>query len=66
MLVLKVSFVLLVLCHGVRVRLLLGKTSTVTKGRTGLIRQWLRAEAILMLFVFICSAWLANLPPADM
>jgi putative copper resistance protein D len=61
MLMLKVALVLLALGHGARVRLLLGTT-----GRASLIGQWLRAEAALMIFVFICSAWLANLQPADM
>jgi copper resistance protein D len=65
MLVLKVSFVLLALCHGVRVRFLLNKEPKRSNLST-LIRRWIRIEAVLMLIVFICSAWLANLPPADM
>jgi hypothetical protein len=48
------------------VRLLLGRKDRGTTGRASLIRQWIRAEAFLMLLVFICSGWLANLPPADM
>ena len=66
MLMLKVSFVLLALGHGARVRLLLGRKDSGTTGRASLIRRWIRAEAILMLVVFTCSGWLANLPPADM
>jgi copper resistance protein D len=66
MLLLKLFFVLLVLGHGVRVRLLLRTSSSWTPSRTCMVRKWVRAEALFMLFVFGCSAWLANLPPADM
>jgi len=30
------------------------------------MRRSIRVEAFLMLFTFVCSAWLANLPPTDM
>jgi copper resistance protein D len=66
MLLLKLLFVLLVLGHGVRVRLLLRTSSSWTPSRTTVMQKWIRAEALFMLFVFGCSAWLANLPPADM
>lgn len=65
-LILKLSFVLLALGHGVRVRLLLRTGAPWTPRRTTIMRHWVRMEALCMLFVFICSAWLANLPPADM
>jgi copper resistance protein D len=66
MLLLKMSFVLLALGHGVRVRLLLRTGHPWTPNRTVIMRQWIRAEALFMVLVLACSAWLANLPPADM
>jgi copper resistance protein D len=66
MLLIKVSIVALVICHGARVRLLLKKTDDAAEARATRIRPWLLAEAALMLCVFASSAWLANLPPADM
>jgi putative copper resistance protein D len=66
MLILKLSFVLLALGHGVRVRFLLRSVGPWTPSRTATMRRWVRMEALFMLSVFICSAWLANLPPADM
>lgn len=66
MLILKLSFVLLALGQGVRVRLLLRTGGPWTPSRTMTMRRWVRIEALCMLLVFICSAWLASLPPADM
>jgi putative copper resistance protein D len=66
MLIVKVCIVLLTFFHGGRVRLLLQKKRTLLPGRVDFIRRWLRAEAFLMICVLIVSAWLANLPPADM
>jgi putative copper resistance protein D len=66
MLIVKVCLVLLALFHGGRVRLLLPENRSSKPDRTALIQSWLRAEALLMLFVLLVSAWLANLPPADM
>jgi putative copper resistance protein D len=66
MLIVKVCIVLLTLFHGGRVRLLLQKERDLSPGRVALIRRWLHAEAFLMICVLIVSAWLANLPPADM
>jgi putative copper resistance protein D len=66
MLLLKLFFVLLVLGHGVRVRWLLRMSSSWTPSQITMMQKWIRAEALFMLFVFGCSAWLANLPPADM
>lgn len=66
MLLLKLSFVLLALGHGARVRFLLQAQGAWTSSRAAIMRRWMRAEALLMLVVFVCSAWLANLPPADM
>jgi len=66
MLLMKLLFVLLAFGHGLRVRLLLGTRTPWTPNRTGTMRQWMRAEAFCMVLVFIFSAWLANLPPADM
>lgn len=66
MLLLKLCFVLLALAHGARVRLLLRTHLPWTPRRTWVMQRWIRAEALLMLAVFICSAWLSNLPPADM
>jgi len=66
MLLLKVLLVLLALGHGVRTRLLLRTDCTWTPGWTKIMRRWIRAEALLMLLVLVSSAWLANLPPADM
>jgi putative copper resistance protein D len=65
-LLLKLLFVLLALGHGVRVRFLLQTGRPWTPNRTTMIRKWVRAEALFMFVVFVCSAWLANLPPADM
>ena len=66
MLLLKLSFVLLALGHGVRVRFLLRTQDPWTQSRTSIMRKWVRAEALFILLVLGCSAWLANLPPADM
>ena len=66
MLILKVCIVLLTFFHGGRVRLLLQEKRGLLPGRVDFIRRWLRAEAFLMICVLIVSAWLANLPPADM
>lgn len=65
-LALKVLLVLLALGHGVRVRLLLSRCDPWSQSRTNRMRRWIRSEAILMILVLVCSAWLANLPPADM
>lgn len=65
-LMLKVCIVLLAFFHGARVRLLLQKDRSSKSDRISLINRWLRTEAFLMLFVLVVSAWLANLPPADM
>jgi copper resistance protein D len=65
-LLLKLGFVLLALAHGVRVRLLLGTSDPWTQTRTSIMRKWVRAEALFMFLVLLCSTWLANLPPADM
>ena len=66
MLLLKLSFVLLALGHGVRVRFLLRTQDPWTQSRTSIMRKWVRAEALFILLALVCSAWLANLPPADM
>jgi copper resistance protein D len=66
MLLLKLSFVLLALGHGVRVRFLLRTQDPWTQSRTSIMRKWVHAEALFILVVLACSAWLANLPPADM
>ncbi len=66
MLLVKVCIVLLALFHGGRVRLLLQENRSSKPDRIALIERWLRAEAFLMLFVLVVSAWLANLQPADM
>ena len=66
LLLLKLSFVLLALGHGVRVRFLLRTKDPWTQSRTSIMRKWVRAEALFILLVLVCSAWLANLPPADM
>ena len=66
MLIVKVCIVLLTFFHGGRVRLLLQENRNVLPGRVAFIRRWLRAEAFLMICVLIVSAWLANLPPANM
>jgi copper resistance protein D len=66
MLLLKLSLVLLALCHGVRVRFLLRSPSPWAPRQTTIMRRWVRAEALLMFLVLACSAWLANLPPGDM
>ena len=65
-LMMKVCIVLLALFHGARVRLLLREASSWNSGRIALMSRWLRTEALLMLFVLVVSACLANLPPADM
>lgn len=66
MLLLKLSFVLLALGHGARVRFLLQTQHPWTSAQSTIMRRWMRTEALLMLAVLVCSAWLANLPPADM
>jgi putative copper resistance protein D len=66
MLLLKLGFVLLVLGHGTRVRFLLRTHYPWTPRHTMIMRRWIRVEALLMLVVLLCSAWLANLPPAGM
>jgi putative copper resistance protein D len=66
MLLVKICVVLMALFHGGRVRLLLQKSRSSKADRTALIQRWLLAEALLMVFVLVVSAWLANLPPADM
>ena len=65
-LLVKICTVLMALFHGSRVRLLLQKSHSSKADRIALIQRWLRAEALLMIFVLVVSAWLANLPPADM
>jgi hypothetical protein len=66
MLIVKLCIVLLTFFHGGRVRLLLRKKRKLSPGRVAFIRRWLRAEVFLMVCVLIVSAWLANLPPANM
>jgi putative copper resistance protein D len=66
MLIAKLCVVLMVFFHGARVRLLLDEDRSCRSERTALIHRWLRVEALLMIVVLIVSAWLANLPPADM
>jgi putative copper resistance protein D len=66
MLLLKLSFVLIALGHGVRVRVLLRKHQPWTQSRTTIMKRWVRVEAFFMLLILVCSAWLANLPPAHM
>lgn len=66
MLLLKLFFVVLALAHGVRVRLLLKGRLSWRHDDAMIMQKWIRAEAILMVVVIGCSAWLANLPPADM
>jgi len=65
-LVIKVVIVLLALSCGSWVRLLVWEKHSSETGRIGVIRRWLRVEALLMIGVLILSAWLAGLPPADM
>ncbi len=60
----KVCMVLVALFHGARVRLLLQRNSN--SDRIVLMRRLLCTEALLMVFVLVVSACLANLPPADM
>jgi putative copper export protein len=48
------------------VRLLLQESRSSKADRIALIQRWLRVEALLMVFILVVSAWLANLPPADM
>ena len=59
----KVCVVLMAFFHGARVRRLLQENRGFKADRVGLINRWLRAEAFLMLFVLVVSAYLANLPP---
>jgi len=59
----KVCVVLMAFFHGARVRRLLQENRSFKADRVGLINRWLRAEAFLMLFVLVVSAYLANLPP---
>jgi putative copper export protein len=66
MLLVKICIVLMALFHGGRVRLLLQESRSSKADRVALSQRWLRAEALLMIFVLVVSAWLANLPPADM
>ena len=66
MLLVKICVVLMALFHGGRVRLLLQKSRSSKADQTALIQRWLLAEALLMVFVLVVSALLANLPPADM
>ncbi|WP_263333054.1 copper resistance D family protein [Acidicapsa dinghuensis] len=66
MLLLKLSFVLLALGHGARVRFLLKAPLPWTDRQATIMRRWLRTEAMLMIAVIVCSAWLANLPPGEM
>ena len=66
MLLLKISFVLIALGHGVRVRLLLRSGEPWPCSRITIFRRWVRVEAFVMILIFVASAWLANLPPADM
>ena len=66
MLLVKICIVLMALFHGGRVRLLLQESRSSKADQVALIQRWLRAEALLMIFVLVVSAWLANLPPADM
>lgn len=65
-LMVKVIIVLLALSCGSRVRIWVWEKRGSGPGRTALIQGWLRIEALLMISVLILSAWLANLPPADM
>jgi len=66
MLLVKICIVLMALLHGGRVRLLLHESPSSKADRIALIQRCLRVEALLMIFVLVMSAWLANLPPADM
>lgn len=66
MLLMKLFFVSLAFGHGLRVRFLLGARIPWTLNQAMIMRRWMRVEALCMILVFICSAWLANLPPADM
>lgn len=65
-LIMKIIIVLMALSCGSRVRLWVREKHSSKTGRIGLIRRWLRVEALLMMAVLALSAWLANLPPADM
>lgn len=65
-LIVKVTIVLLALSCGIRVRLWVWEKRSSRPERVGRIQRWLRIEALLMISVLILSAWLANLPPADM
>lgn len=66
MLLLKLFFVLLAFGHGIRTRLLFRAIGPWTPNQTMTMRRWMRAEALFMLLVFVCSAWLSNLPPDNM
>jgi putative copper export protein len=66
MLLVKTCIVLMALFHGGRVRLLLQESRSSKADRIALMQRCLRVEAFLMVFVLVVSAWLANLPPADM
>jgi putative copper resistance protein D len=66
MLLVKICIVLMALFHGGRVRLLLQENRSSKPDRIALIHRWLRVEALLMFFVLVVSAWLANLPTAGM
>ena len=66
MLLLKLFFVLIALGHGMRARFLLKTRDGWTQSRSTIFRSWLRAEALIMLLILICSGWLANLPPGGM
>ena len=65
-LIVKVAMVLLALSLGSRVRLWVWDKGRSRPDRVVLIKRWLRMEALLMISVLILSAWLANLPPAEM
>ncbi|MGA8090877.1 MAG: CopD family protein [Terracidiphilus sp.] len=66
MLLIKLSLVLIAFGHGLRSRLLLKAREPWNRSRTTKIRRWVRIEAFFMLLIIVSSAWLANLPPADM
>lgn len=66
MLLLKLSFVLIALGHGTRVRFLLKARDRWTHNQTTSMQRWVCAEGLFMLLVLIFSGWLANMPPADM
>lgn len=66
MLLLKLSFVLIALGHGTRVRFLLKARDGWSHNHTTIMQRWVRAEALFMLLILISSGWLANMPPAGM